>query len=54
MLVEAEGVDEKDKWWFRVYNFINFVCDKDPGPKGTYAKNVFHRLMMIKLYCRRI
>jgi hypothetical protein len=42
MLVEAEGVDEKDKWWFSVYDFINFVCDKDP--KGTYAKSTFQRL----------
>jgi hypothetical protein len=40
MLVEAEGVDEKDKWWFSVYDFINFVCEKDP--KGTYAHVTFY------------
>ena len=40
--IEAQGVDEKDKWWFSVYDFINFVCDKDP--KGTYAKNYIRRL----------
>lgn len=43
MKVEAEGVDEKDKWWFSVYDFVNFVCDKDP--KGPYAKSTFQRLI---------
>ena len=42
MKAEAEGVDEKDKWWFSVYDFINFVCDKEP--KCTYAKTTFQRL----------
>jgi hypothetical protein len=40
--IEAQGVDEKDKWWFSVYDFINFVCDKDP--KGSYAKMTFASL----------
>ena len=43
MLVETQGVDEKDKWWFSVFDLINFVCDKDP--KGTYAKSTFQRLI---------
>ena len=42
MLVEAEGVDEKDKWWFSVYDFINFVCDKYHN--RTYAHTAFLRL----------
>jgi hypothetical protein len=43
MKVEAEGVEEKEKWWFSVYDFVNFVCDKDP--KGPYAKSTFQRLI---------
>ena len=35
-------MDEKDQWWFSVYDFINFVCDKKP--KCTYAKTTFQRL----------
>ena len=42
MLVEAEGVDEKDKWWFSVYDFIDFVCDKYHN--RTYAHTAFLRL----------
>jgi hypothetical protein len=42
MLVEAQGVHEKDKWWFSVYDFINFVCDKKHN--RTYAHVVFSRL----------
>jgi hypothetical protein len=43
LLVEAEGVDEKDKWWFSVYDFINFVCGKNPG--DAYARTIFSRLI---------
>jgi hypothetical protein len=41
--VEAQGVDEKDKWWFSVFDFINFVCEKDHN--RTYAHRVFSRLV---------
>jgi hypothetical protein len=40
--IEAQDVLEVDQWWFSVFDFINFACEKDP--KSTYAKVTFLRL----------
>jgi hypothetical protein len=47
MKVEAEGVDEKDKWWFRmfiVYDFISAVCGKEGIQGKRSAQKTFTRV----------
>ena len=43
MLVEAQGVDEKDQWWFSVIDFIVYVC----GKAGREAKKYFQKTFSI-------
>jgi hypothetical protein len=43
--VEAEGVDEKDKRWFSVYDFISYVCSKQVSEARKYAQTTYHNLI---------
>jgi hypothetical protein len=47
MLVEAQGVDEKDEWWFSVYDFISYLCGKEGREAKKYAQKTFSLIVEI-------